>query len=81
MRIVRTAARLSASTSSGRPTGGAGGVSANGPEELARRVRAAGVRDEPVLEAVASVPRAGFVPREYRERAYRDEPIPIGHGR
>jgi protein-L-isoaspartate(D-aspartate) O-methyltransferase len=80
MRIVRTAARLSASTSSGRPTWGAGGVPANGCVELARRVRAAGVRDERVLEAVASVPRAGFVPSEYRERAYRDEPIPIPHG-
>jgi len=80
MRIVRTAARLSASTSSGSPTGGAGGGPANGPKQLARRVRAAGVRDERVLEAVASVPRAGFVPSEYRERAYRDEPIPIPHG-
>jgi protein-L-isoaspartate(D-aspartate) O-methyltransferase len=80
MRTARTAARPSTSTSSGRPAQGVGGVPANGPEELARRMRAAGVRDERVLEAVASVPRAGFVPSEYRERAYRDEPIPIPHG-
>jgi protein-L-isoaspartate(D-aspartate) O-methyltransferase len=26
------------------------------------------------------VPRAAFVPPEYGERAYSDEPIPIGHG-
>jgi protein-L-isoaspartate(D-aspartate) O-methyltransferase len=42
-------------------------------------VRAAGVRDERVLEAMASVPRAGFVPGEHAERAYRNEPIPIPH--
>ena len=52
----------------------------NGPERLARRVRAAHVRDERVLEAIASVPRAAFVPGEYVGRAYRDEPIPIPHG-
>jgi protein-L-isoaspartate(D-aspartate) O-methyltransferase len=54
-------------------------VLTNGPEGLARIVRAAGVRDERVLTAVACVPRAGFVPLEYRDRAYRDEPIPIPH--
>jgi protein-L-isoaspartate(D-aspartate) O-methyltransferase len=37
------------------------------------------VRDERVLEAVASVPRADFVPDDYVGRAYRDEPIPIPH--
>ena len=43
-------------------------------------MRAARVRDERVLEAIASVPRAGFVPAEHGRRAYRDEPIPIPHG-
>jgi protein-L-isoaspartate(D-aspartate) O-methyltransferase len=51
-----------------------------GPEELARLVRAAGVRDARVLEAVRSVPRAAFVPAGQVNRAYRDEPIPIPHG-
>jgi protein-L-isoaspartate(D-aspartate) O-methyltransferase len=51
-----------------------------GPEDLARLIRAAGVRDERVLEAVASVPRAAFVPAAEVGRAYRDEPIPIPHG-
>jgi protein-L-isoaspartate(D-aspartate) O-methyltransferase len=50
------------------------------PERLARLVRVAGVRDERVLHAIASVPRAGFVPAHYGEDAYRDEPIPIPHG-
>jgi protein-L-isoaspartate(D-aspartate) O-methyltransferase len=43
-------------------------------------VRATGVRDERVLEAIAAVPRAAFVPDEQADRAYRDEPIPIPHG-
>jgi protein-L-isoaspartate(D-aspartate) O-methyltransferase len=51
-----------------------------GPEQLARLVRAAGVRDPRVLEAVGSVPRAAFVPPGQAERAYRDEPVRIPHG-
>jgi protein-L-isoaspartate(D-aspartate) O-methyltransferase len=51
-----------------------------GPEQLSRLVRAANVRDSRVLEAIESVPRAGFVPADYVHRAYRDEPIPIPHG-
>jgi protein-L-isoaspartate(D-aspartate) O-methyltransferase len=51
-----------------------------GPQDLARLVRAAGVRDARVLEAVAEVPRAGFVPAAAERRAYRDEPIPIPGG-
>jgi protein-L-isoaspartate(D-aspartate) O-methyltransferase len=47
------------------------------PQELARIVRADGVRDRRVLEAIAAVPRADFVPAEHAERAYRDEPIQI----
>ena len=52
----------------------------NGPGELARRVRATGVRNKRVLDALAAVPRAGFVPAEEVERAYSDEPIRIPHG-
>jgi hypothetical protein len=47
-----------------------GTMSPNGPERLARRVRGKGVRDRRLLEAIASVPRAGFVPAAYSERAY-----------
>jgi protein-L-isoaspartate(D-aspartate) O-methyltransferase len=43
-------------------------------------VRATGVSDARVLEAIAAVPRAGFVPAAHADRAYRDEPIPIPHG-
>jgi protein-L-isoaspartate(D-aspartate) O-methyltransferase len=54
--------------------------SSAGPHELARIVRAVGVRDARVLEAIGSVPRAAFVPAGEVYRAYRDEPIPIPHG-
>jgi protein-L-isoaspartate(D-aspartate) O-methyltransferase len=53
---------------------------AAGPDELVRVVRATGVRDERVLDAIASVPRSGFVPGEHADVAYRDQPIPIPHG-
>jgi protein-L-isoaspartate(D-aspartate) O-methyltransferase len=56
-----------------------GTMPANGPERLARLVRGKGIRDQRLLEAIAYLPRAGFVPPAYSERAYRDEPIPIGH--
>ncbi len=50
------------------------------PGDLARAARAAGVSDERVLEAISATPRAGYVPGGYRTAAYRDEPVPIGHG-
>ncbi len=36
--------------------------------------------DAAVLDAMRRVPRHRFVPRERRERAYHDRPLPIGHG-
>jgi protein-L-isoaspartate(D-aspartate) O-methyltransferase len=56
------------------------GIASTGPEDLARLVRATDVGDPRVLEAIVQVPRAEFVPAEYVDRAYRDEPIPIPHG-
>lgn len=50
------------------------------PEDLVRAVRAAGIVDARLLEAVRRTPRIEFVPAEYAAAAYRDEPIPIGHG-
>jgi protein-L-isoaspartate(D-aspartate) O-methyltransferase len=50
------------------------------PAELAAAARAAGISDERVLAAMNATPRAGFVPGDYVTAAYRDEPIPIGHG-
>ena len=53
---------------------------AAGPAELVAAARAAGISDERVLAAMNATPRAGFVPARYVTAAYRDEPIPIGHG-
>ena len=36
------------------------------------------VKDERVLKAMRKVPRHEFVPEDFRERSYRDEPLPIG---
>jgi protein-L-isoaspartate(D-aspartate) O-methyltransferase len=37
------------------------------------------VRDRRVLNAIAAVPRADFVPRDLVAQAYRDSPLPIPH--
>ncbi len=49
-------------------------------EPLVAAARAAGVRDERVLAAIAAVPRQDFVPAERAARAELDTPIPIPHG-
>jgi protein-L-isoaspartate(D-aspartate) O-methyltransferase len=45
-----------------------------------RQLRARGIADERVLEAMATVPRERFLPEEHRRRAYADSALPIGHG-
>ena len=44
------------------------------------QLRARGIRDERVLDAMARVPRHEFVAERYRDQAYEDHPIPIGEG-
>ena len=41
---------------------------------------ARGIDDQRVLDAMADVPRHLFVPEDQRERAYSDQPLPIGFG-
>ncbi|RAL25359.1 protein-L-isoaspartate O-methyltransferase [Lujinxingia litoralis] len=41
---------------------------------------ARGIEHEAVLEAMRQVPRERFVSRRYRDRAYADTALPIGHG-
>lgn len=45
-----------------------------------RQIRARGIDDEAVLEVMRELPRHRFIPEDRRSRAYRDEPVPIGHG-
>lgn len=49
-------------------------------DALVAAARAAGVEDERVLTAIASVPRSQFVPAEHADLANVDTPIPIPHG-
>jgi protein-L-isoaspartate(D-aspartate) O-methyltransferase len=44
------------------------------------QIRRRGITDERVLAAMASVPRHEFVPPQNRNKAYEDEPLPIGGG-
>jgi protein-L-isoaspartate(D-aspartate) O-methyltransferase len=53
------------------------------PERLAmveHQLRARGIEDERVLDAMSAVPRELFVPEELRHRAYDDAALPIGDG-
>ncbi|GEC09333.1 protein-L-isoaspartate O-methyltransferase [Streptomyces spinoverrucosus] len=50
------------------------------PDDLVRALRAAGIMDERLLEAVRTTPRAGFVPAGQVAAAYRDVPVAIGQG-
>lgn len=43
------------------------------------QLRARGISDQRVLEAMLSVPRHEFVPEGYRSQAYEDHPLPIGN--
>ena len=43
-------------------------------------LRARGIADQRVLEAMARVPRHEFAPQRYRDQAYEDHPLPIGEG-
>lgn len=42
------------------------------------QLRARGIADQRVLDAMSRVPRHQFVPEFYRDQAYEDHPLPIG---
>ena len=47
---------------------------------MVERLRSSGIRDERVLQAMASVPRHLFVEEALASRAYEDTALPIGFG-
>jgi protein-L-isoaspartate(D-aspartate) O-methyltransferase len=47
-------------------------------EMVERQIRARGIRDKKVLDAMRSVLRHRFVPESHRNLAYADSPLPIG---
>ena len=46
---------------------------------VARQLAARDIRDQRVLEAMRKVPRHLFIPKDRRDEAYEDYPVPIGH--
>jgi protein-L-isoaspartate(D-aspartate) O-methyltransferase len=44
------------------------------------QLRARGISDERVLDAMLRVQRHEFAPERYRDQAYEDHPLPIGEG-
>ncbi len=59
---------------------GIGMTSARTRERLVERLRAEGISDARVLEAIRSVPRHLFMDEALSSRAYEDTALPIGHG-
>jgi protein-L-isoaspartate(D-aspartate) O-methyltransferase len=49
-------------------------------DRLVERLRASGIEDEHVLNAIRTVPRHLFVDEALATRAYEDTALPIGHG-
>lgn len=50
------------------------------PAWIERQLVRRGIGDARVLDAMERVPREAFVPKELRDRAYDDRPLPLGHG-
>ncbi len=59
---------------------GIGMTSENTRQRLVSRLRAKGIRDERVLEAIRVTPRHLFVDEALSSRAYEDTALPIGRG-
>jgi len=47
---------------------------------IEKQIKARGITDERLLEAIRNTPRHQFVPEKYEHAAYKDGPLPIGHG-
>lgn len=60
-------------------TRGLGATSQRARDRLVASLRAAGVADHRVLEAIAQVPRHAFIDEALSYRAYEDTALPIGY--
>jgi len=59
---------------------GIGMTSQRTRDRLVARLREEGIRDNRVLEAIATTPRHLFIDEALASRAYEDTALPIGHG-
>src|SRR5512141_2761308 len=64
----------------GEKMSGIGMTSTRTRNRMVERLRADGIRDEIVLDAMKAVPRHIFVDEALAMRAYEDTPLPIGSG-
>jgi protein-L-isoaspartate(D-aspartate) O-methyltransferase len=62
------------------PTQESGSVADRRLQMVETQLRARGIRNAAVLEAMRRVPRERFVPANLQARAYDDGPLPIGDG-
>lgn len=46
---------------------------------IEEQIKARGITDERLLDAIRNTPRHKFVPEKYEHSAYKDGPLPIGH--
>ena len=57
----------------------AGEFAAERQKMVEQQLRPRGIRDERVIVAMAKVPREEFLPENFRNQAYADSALPIGH--
>jgi len=62
----------------GAASGGSGLTSDRARDRMVQALRVQGIREEPVLGAMARVPRHAFVDQALASRAYEDVALPIG---
>lgn len=62
------------------PTPGLDPLAASREYMVRTHIQARGVSNPRVLNAMLKVPRHEFVPQQYKDQAYEDRPLPIGHG-
>jgi protein-L-isoaspartate(D-aspartate) O-methyltransferase len=65
---------------SGRMSSGGADAETLRKRMVDRQIAGRGISNERVLEAMRKVPRHLFVPEAVRDRAYEDQPLPIGKG-
>ncbi len=80
LRPQRPVAHAHADSSHRAAPSGLGLDSADVRKRMVMRLRAAGLTNEAVLQAMASVPRHLFVDAALVTQAYEDTSLPIGHG-
>jgi protein-L-isoaspartate(D-aspartate) O-methyltransferase len=78
--LLRALALTTLMNGIGQAQSGESDLRARRLEMVEEQIRQRGVTDTRVLDAMRSVPRERFVPKELMSQAYEDGPLPIGFG-